>query len=260
MSEPVTAVPALPDDPDGPDGQAPSLAPRWGLGDAALAFLAGILGTLVTTALYVGVSGNDVADGNDTGLIAATLVGLWAGLFGVAWRASRRKGSGSLAADYGLRIEPRDVAIGVVVGLVCQFFLVNVIVSLFSLIDKSVDVEQQAKEVTGDAGGLRLVVLAPFLCLGAPFFEELYFRGLLQRSAVRRLGPIAGVALSAIAFGMVHATSDVGGWSSVALITALAAFGAVLSWLAQRTGRLGPGLVAHATFNAITLLALAATN
>jgi membrane protease YdiL (CAAX protease family) len=45
----------------------------------------------------------------------------------------------------------------------------------------------------------------------------------------------------------------------VALITALASFGAVLSWLAQRTGRLGPGLVAHATFNAITLLALAAT-
>jgi membrane protease YdiL (CAAX protease family) len=46
----------------------------------------------------------------------------------------------------------------------------------------------------------------------------------------------------------------------VAPITALAAFGAVLSWLAHRYGRLGPGLVAHATFNAITLLALAVTN
>src|SRR5688572_23454373 len=56
MTEPVAAVPAVPD--DDPDGMAP--APRWGLGDAALAFVAGILGTLVTTALYVGVSGNDV--------------------------------------------------------------------------------------------------------------------------------------------------------------------------------------------------------
>ena len=252
MTEPAPAVPT-------PLEPEPS-APRWGLGDALLAFVAGIVGTIVMTGLYVVVSGESSPSGNDTGLIAATLVGLWAGLFGVAWRASRRKGSGSLAQDYGLRIEPRDIAVGIAVGLVCQFFLVNLIVSLFSLIDKSVDVEQQAKEVTGDAGGLRLVVLAPFLCIGAPFFEELYFRGLLQRSAVRRLGPIAGVALSAVAFGLVHATSDMGGWSSVALITALAAFGAVLSWLAHRYGRLGPGLVAHATFNAVTLLALAATN
>ena len=243
MTEPAVAAPS-----------------RWGLGDALLAFIAGILGTLVSTALYIIVTGENSPSGNDTGLIAATLVGLWAGLFGVAWSASRRKGAGSLAEDYGLRIEPRDVAIGVAVGLLCQFFLVNLIVTLFSLIDNSVDVEQQAKEVTGDAGGLRLVVLAPFLCLGAPFFEELYFRGLLQRSAVRRLGPVAGVVLSAVAFGLVHATSDIGGWSSVALITALASFGAVLSWLAHRYGRLGPCLVAHATFNAITLLALAATN
>jgi membrane protease YdiL (CAAX protease family) len=230
------------------------------MGDALVAFVAGILGTLVMSGLYVVVSGNDNLNGNDTGLIAATLVGLWAGLFGVAWRASKRKGSGSLAEDYGLRIEPRDIAVGIAVGLVCQFFLVSAIVQLFSLIDKSVDVEQQAKDVTGDAGGLRLVVLAPFLCLGAPFFEEMYFRGLLQRSAVRRLGPAVGIALSALAFGLVHATSDVGGWSSIALITALAAFGAVLSWLAHHYGRLGPGLVAHATFNAITLLALALTN
>jgi membrane protease YdiL (CAAX protease family) len=230
------------------------------MGDAALAFVAGIVGTVLMSVLYVAVAGEDSATTNDTGLIAATLVGLWAGLFGMAWRASKRKGSGSLATDYGLRIEPRDIAVGIVVGLICQFFLVNVIVSLFSLIDNSVDVEQQAKEVTGDAGGLRLVVLAPFLCLGAPFFEELYFRGLLQRSAVRRLGSVAGIALSAMAFGLVHATGDISGWSSLALITALAAFGAVLSWLAHRSGRLGPGLVAHATFNAITLLALAATN
>jgi membrane protease YdiL (CAAX protease family) len=250
------------DVPDVPDAQDASVAvaePRWGLGDAALAFAAGIAGTLATTGIYVAVSGNSNPASNDTGLIIASLVGLWAGLFGVAWRASKRKGTGSLATDYGLRIEPRDIAIGVVVGLLCQFLLVNLIISLFSLIDNGVNVERQAKEVTGNAGGLRLFVLAPFLCVGAPFFEELYFRGLLQRSAVRRLGTGAGIVLSAVAFGLVHVTGDLSGWSSVALITALASFGAVLSWLAQRTGRLGPGLVAHATFNAITLLALAAT-
>jgi membrane protease YdiL (CAAX protease family) len=95
-----------------------------------------------------------------------------------------------------------------------------------------------------------------FVVVG-PVVEELYFRGLLQRSAIRRLGPIAGIVLPALAFGLVHTSTDLSGWSLAALVTALAAFGAVLGVLAHRTGRLGPGLVAHATFNALTLIALA---
>ncbi|MDQ1372741.1 MAG: protease family protein [Actinomycetota bacterium] len=244
-------------DPPGPapdEGPAPVVAPRWGLGDAALAFAAGLLGTVVTTTLYVVVTGRQ--ETNDTGAIVASLVGLWAGIGGVAVWTSRRKGTGGLAVDYGLRIERRDVAIGMATGVVCQFVLVPVIVKLFSLLDRGVDVAGQAKQVTGGAGGLRLILLAPFLCLGAPFFEELYFRGLLQRAAVRRLGAGAGIAISAVAFGLVHAPS-LDGWSAVALACALGAFGAVLSLLAHRTGRLGPGLVAHATFNAITLIGLA---
>jgi membrane protease YdiL (CAAX protease family) len=229
------------------------------LGDAALAFVVGLLGTLVTTGLYVAVSGKS-ASSTDSGLIIASLVGLWAGFGGVAIRASRRKGTGSLATDYGLRIERRDIAIGIVTGLLAQYLLVSAIVFLFSLIDQGINVGRQAKEVTGHAGGLRLLVLAPFLCVGAPFFEELYFRGLLQRAAIRRLGVAGGIFVSAVAFGLVHATGGLTGWSALALITALAAFGAVLSWLAYRTGRLGPGLVAHATFNTLTLIALALTN
>jgi membrane protease YdiL (CAAX protease family) len=239
----------------GPDeGPPPSVAPRWGLGDAAVAFAAGLLGTVVTTNLYLAVSPN--ADVNGTGTIAASLVGLWLGIGSVAVWASRRKGTGSLAEDYGLRLEARDIGIGIVVGLLCQFLLIPTIVTLFSLLDKGVNVEGQAKEVTGGAGGIRLALLAPFLCVGAPFFEELYFRGLLQRAAVRRLGTVAGIAISALAFGLVHAPS-LSGWSAIALVVALGAFGAVLSTLAHRTGRLGPGLAAHATFNAITLVGLA---
>jgi membrane protease YdiL (CAAX protease family) len=228
--------------------------PRWGLGDAGLAFLFGMLGTIVTTAVYVGFTGD--ADAEDTGLIVAALVGLWLGFGAVALWASRRKGTGSLAEDYGLRIRPRDVGIGVLVGVLCQFVLVPAIVFLFSILDSSVDVGRQAEEVTGDAAGTSLLVLAPFLCLGAPLFEELYFRGLLQRAAVRRLGLVGGILISALAFGLVHL--NLSGWAAVALVVALGAFGAVLSVLAHRTGRLGAGLVAHATFNGITLLALAA--
>ena len=245
MTEPIEA---------GPE-QDVAPTPRWGLGDAGIAFAAGLLGTLLTTGFYVAVTGRE----EGTGLIAWSLVGLWAGFGLVTLRASRRKGTGSLATDFGLRIEPRDIGLGIVVGLLAQFVLVNGIVTLFHLIHSGIDVGRQAKEVTGDAKGTTLLYLAPFLCAGAPFFEELYFRGLLQRSAVRRMGVVRGAALSAVAFGLVHASADLNGWSTLALVTALAAFGAVLGILAYRTGRLGPGLVAHCTFNALTLLALAAT-
>lgn len=243
-------------DADAVPGDEPAAPPpRWGLGDAAFAFVAGLVGTIVTTSLYVLVRGDSGRTG--TGIIVASLVGLWAGFGGVAISASRRKGTGSLAEDYGLRIERRDVGIGILAGVLSQYVLVTVIVSLFNVIDSSVDVGDQAQQVTGEAGGIRLLALAPFLLLGAPFFEELYFRGLLQRAAVRRLGAGAGICLSALAFGLVHGTADLGGWSMLALITALAAFGAVLSWLAHRSGRLGPNIVAHATFNSLTLLSLA---
>jgi uncharacterized protein len=183
-------------------------------------------------------------------------VGLWLGFGLVAIRASLRKGAGSLAEDYGLRLELKDVPVGVVVGLVCQFVVIPVVVTLFSLLDDTIDVAQQAEEVTGGATGVNLLLLAPFLCIGAPFFEELYFRGLLQRAAVRRLGTVGGIAISALAFGLVHANA-LSGWSALALVAALAVFGVVLSTLAHRTGRLGPGLVAHFTFNAVSLVALA---
>jgi len=103
-------------------------------------------------------------------------------------------------------------------------------------------------------------VLAPFLVLGAPFVEELFFRGLVLRSLARRFGPVIGVVGSSVLFGLVHFQTGMGAASDAALMCAIGAFGLLLAYLAVRTGRLGPGLVAHATFNAITVIALATSH
>ena len=42
----------------------------------------------------------------------------------------------------------------------------------------------------------------------------------------------------------------------IELRPALVAFGAVLGTLAYKTGRLGPGIIAHMAFNAVTVIAL----
>jgi membrane protease YdiL (CAAX protease family) len=71
---------------------------------------------------------------------------------------------------------------------------------------------------------------------------------LLLRSLARWLGPIPGVIGSALVFGLAH--------FEPLQLAALVLFGLILGVLAHKTGRLGPGIVAHAAFNAVTVLTL----
>jgi membrane protease YdiL (CAAX protease family) len=182
----------------------------------------------------------------------SALVGLWIGLVGGVVFASRTRGSGSLAEDFGLRLRrPWDVPLGVVAGLVSQYALVPLLYLPFEQIDRTLRhrLETPAKRDTAAAhGGLQITLLFLFLSIGAPLIEELFFRGLLMRAIDRRYGTVAAVAGSAVVFGLAH--------FELLQLPALILFGVVLAILAKRTGRLGPGIVAHATFNAATVLTL----
>lgn len=233
------------------------VAPTWGLGDALAGLAVGLVAGGLAGAIASGISGK--VDGLPVTI--AGLVGLWVGLAGVPLLAARRKGSGSVADDFGLRLDPRaDIGLGIVVGLVGQFVVVRVIVDLFQAFAHNVDVAQQTKNVTGNPEGLGLAILAPFLIFGAPLVEELFFRGLVLRSLARRGGPVLAVVGSSVLFGLVHFQTGMGAASDAALMCAIGAFGMLLAILAVRTGRLGPGLIAHATFNAITVIALATSH
>jgi membrane protease YdiL (CAAX protease family) len=95
---------------------------------------------------------------------------------------------------------------------------------------------------------LPVTILFLFLAIGAPIVEELFFRGLLMRAIDHRYGAVAAVAGSSVVFGLAH--------FEPLQLPALILFGIVLAILAQRSGRLGPGIIAHATFNAATVLTL----
>ena len=222
--------------------------PQWGMGDAAAGFVLGLFLSVLFGSLWIQASGTDDLT---VGLFAATIAGNWLGLGGaVAW-ASRRKGSGRLACDFGLRIEARDIGPGLVAGVVSQVVLIPVLYAPVHRLLPDVDVSQEAKKVTDLAQGGGIALIAACIVIGAPLVEELFFRGLLQRSAERRLGPRSAVAVSAIAFGLAH-------FQPVQLL-GLTAFGVVLGVMARRAGRIGPSLVAHMAFNATTVVVLLAT-
>ena len=123
---------------------------------SVLAFAAGLVGTVVTASIYLAFAD----DSEGIGFIIAGLIGLWAGMGGIAVLASKRKGTGSLAEDFGLWMEGRDLARGFFIGLACNLVLVNAVVVLFQLLGPDVDVGQQSENVTADASGWRLALLA----------------------------------------------------------------------------------------------------
>lgn len=226
---------------------------RWGLGDVAVGFFVGQVGGLVATVLVLGATGRsfDQIDDLPLALIALSQVGLWVGLLGVPWWATNQKGRG-LVVDLGLRARWSDVWKGGLVGIVTQFPLLPILYApiLWVLDKSSSDLEGPAQEITDRAdGAVGVVLLILIVGIGAPLIEEIFYRGLLQRSLLKRgLPPVAAVAITAVVFGLSH--------FEALQLPGLIAAGAVFGTLAHRAGRLGPAIAAHVAFNMVTVVAL----
>jgi len=229
--------------------------PRWGLGDFLIGLVGGYaLASLVAVAWYAGTGQEELSLVGQ----AFSQIGLWTGFVGAALVASRRKGAGTLAADFGFRIRWSDLAIGAAVALACQLLVLPGIAFLLRPLLGEPEVSGPVKDMLDQAGGIRFLALVLSVAVGAPIVEELFFRGLLLRSLQKRLPDSAAIALSAVAFGLAHGSALPA--DAVALVmVSLTVFGAILATLAVRTGRLGPNIVAHAIFNLFTLLYLTFT-
>ncbi|MEO7837550.1 MAG: CPBP family intramembrane glutamic endopeptidase [Acidimicrobiales bacterium] len=223
----------------------PEQPPRWAMRDVAVGFLLAVFSVAVAQTVWVGVTGDDEVS---LGLTFVSFLAYWPVLVGTAVLASRRRGTGRLAADLGLCVEKRDIAPGILAGLASQFLLLPLLYLPFELLNRDLDVSEKAKETLGVASGGALFGLALLVVLVAPFVEELFFRGLLQRTLARRVPPLAAVGVSATLFGVTH-------FQPIQLL-GLVAFGAVLGALAQRAGRLGPSIIAHMSFNAASVLVI----
>jgi membrane protease YdiL (CAAX protease family) len=113
----------------------------------------------------------------------------------------------------------------------------------------SSDITEPAREMTDRADDpLGVILLVVILGLGAPIVEEIFYRGLLQRSLVRRIGQPLGVGVSALVFAASHLQP--------LQFPALLLFGIVLGVLAERYGRLGPAIAAHMVFNLTAVVSL----
>ena len=220
-----------------------------GGGIAALGAGVGVvLSILVTIGFAVDTHGT--IDSRNPWFLLVTQLALWVGFVGAVVVASRRNGTGSLAADFGLAWPRwRDVPPGVAAGVIART-PATVILILVLLVEHGTLSSNSGRQITGitPEGTAGWVVYALLLVVGAPVIEELFFRGLIQGAFTRRVGPVPAIFVTAVIFSFAHVLNE-------GVLAPLILFPAaiVLGYLRHRYGRLSPGMIAHSTFNAIAL-------
>jgi membrane protease YdiL (CAAX protease family) len=215
---------------------------RWGLGDVVAGLALGIAASQVALAIVLGATDRtaDQVDDLPLSLVLVTQLGLWVGLFGVPWFATRAKGGG-LVRDLHLRARWRDLWVGGSLGIVLQLLVLPLLYwPLLELLADRAD------------GAIGVILLVLIVGIGAPIVEEVFYRGLLLGSLRKRGVPTgASVVLTALVFGLSH--------FELLQLPALVLFGVVAGALAVRYDRLGPAIAAHVGFNMVTVIALLAS-
>lgn len=232
---------------------------------AAAGFVAGQLLALILVQVVAAALGQ----GGDVGhltteavppgwVIVSELVGLWIGFVGAVVLASRLRGTGRVAADMGLAVRPWDLVLGPVVGVASQLVLVPLLYLPLQPLIPHLDrrLSGPANHLTGGFPGADLAIIGFLTVVVVPVVEELLFRGVVLRGflrlfgrAGRLVGPVMAIVCTGVLFGLAHVEN--------LELLGLAAFGVVLSWLAYRTGRLGPGIFAHGAFNLVAVVTTA---
>ncbi|HEY8217170.1 MAG TPA: CPBP family intramembrane glutamic endopeptidase [Acidimicrobiia bacterium] len=228
---------------------APPAAVRWGLPDALVAWVVGIVAAVIAAVPFIDPNGK-IPDDREVVATLVLLVVQNAAIVASILAISRSKGQGSLRRDFGLAFDPHD-SVWVLAGVglaVAAGILVLPITELAGLTDSSQDVVQTFEH---SAGVLEKVGVAAGVVLVAPLAEELLFRGVLLRSLLRRVSPVAAVSTAALVFAVVHVLGDLG---TGYYVPAFLLLGLVSGWRAVVTGRIGQSVCLHAGFNLVAAI------
>lgn len=158
-----------------------------------------------------------------------------AALCAVGWAAVERLGTGAARASLPLRCSARDLLLAPFVGLAAYLCATAYVRAL-------------AAATGTEAAGADWSTAAASTLIVAPLLEEWLCRGVLFTALERAAGSRSTIGTSAALFALLHGLEA--SWLSVPhrLVGGLG-----LGWLRYRSGSILPGVVAHATWNALAL-------
>ena len=164
----------------------------------------------------------------------------WLGMGGWPWLVSRLRGNG-IRLDFGLRFSWGDVGWGLLFGvgaLVAASIIAAGLSALFGEFDSSAG--ELATSLNDFPAARFLFALA--VAFGAPFIEELCYRGLLMTSLLKRgMSKWLAVVVSAALFAAMHLEPI--------RFALLFAIGLILGWARIHRNNTTTAVVAHMTNN-----------
>lgn len=234
---------------------------NWGFGDVGW-FVLWVIGTIVASVLiFVPVllaapeaftDDGNVDGGSAAGswfLTAAQAI-FFAGM--VAWPliAAWRKSSGWRHA-YGFVVSWRAIGIGFAGGIATLIAMTVLTSVTAELLDQEVTSAGADAALSMTGSTLAYVLFLVLIAVGAPFVEEVAFRGLVWGAAVKRgLSPWIATVIAGVPFALVHVEP--------LRVAPLLAAGMVLG-VVRQYGGLGAAILAHCVVNTIGVIGIAAT-
>lgn len=210
---------------------------RWGMGQVAYGYVVAVVVSGVFASIALAIAPEDE---DWPGVVGGSL-GIWVGFIGAPFVATWFLGRRSFVADFGLTQRWMDALIGLPLGVAVQALVLPALYWVLGHFVDTSSISDPAEKILGDTSGLGAVLVVLTVGFGAPIAEELFFRGLFQRAAVRRLGRNIGVGFVAVAFAGTH--------FQLLQFPGLLVAGVVFGVAAQASGRLGPAIWTHIGFN-----------
>lgn len=182
-------------------------------------------------------------------VVIAGVIGYGPVLVFCTW-ASHRWGRRSLRADSGLFAKWVDAGWGPVTWLCC---LATQIVLGIIVVATGIPFSSNTEGIDA-VGGERGYVIATLVLavVAAPLVEEIVFRGIVLRSFLAAMHPVAAIGLQGVLFGMAH-FDPVRGTGNIGLVMVLGGVGITMGGAAYLFRRITPTIIAHAIINAIAM-------
>ncbi len=240
MEQSVLSSSPPPERPELPE----SAAPRWPAWYSVVAFLVGLIGTLIAVGIVAAATGAASDENDVTFTIVATLMQslIFVGTAVLFASFTRRP----QPWHFGLRRAPFWRTVGwAALGMVSFY----VIAAIYSAI-VSPDAEQTvAQDLGADQGTIGLIVAGIMVICVAPFAEEFFFRGFFYRALRSRYSVLAAALIDGFLFGIIH--YDFSGADALLILPPLALLGVMFCLVYEKTQTLWPVIALHSFNNAV---------
>ena len=184
----------------------------------------------------------------DLPLVPVLVAGQFVSALGVLyWMAAKRRKRGDTLAPFGFTFHPAHIWDGIraysatLPLLTIAMIVWTKLVHIDALDDKNAAFQLLESANGGVTAGLIMLMTS----VGAPIFEEMFFRGFLLTPVWLRVRPWVGMAAVSIFFAGLHPVTD---WGAIFVL------GMGFAYWRQRTQSITPGIVAHALQNGLTSL------